>query len=117
MNVTSAPNQPTDIQVNAESCWALGRLGEPSTASAAAWAAAGAAVRELHDAPPPPWPGRSLDDIAAHLDKECDWLLTNDVLPADLVTRNRRIAEVALRPAWSTGPRPGRATGCTTSQS
>jgi hypothetical protein len=30
---------------------ALGRLGEPSTASAAAWAAAGAAVRMLHDAP------------------------------------------------------------------
>ena len=30
---------------------ALGRLQEPSTASAAAWAAAGAAVRTLHDAP------------------------------------------------------------------
>jgi hypothetical protein len=29
---------------------ALGRLGEPSTASAAAWAAAGAAARMLHDA-------------------------------------------------------------------
>jgi hypothetical protein len=33
---------------------ALGRLGEPSTASAAAWAAAGAAARLLHDAPLPP---------------------------------------------------------------
>jgi hypothetical protein len=54
---------------------ALGRLGEPSTASPAAWAAAGAAARMLHD-------------------------LTNDVLPADLVTRNRRIAEAALRP-WT----------------
>ena len=30
---------------------ALGRLGEPSAASPAAWAAAGAAVRMLHDAP------------------------------------------------------------------
>ena len=39
---------------------ALGRLGEPSTASPAAWAAAGAAARTLHDAPLPPWPGRSL---------------------------------------------------------
>ena len=39
---------------------ALGRLGEPSAASPAAWAAAGAAVRTLHDAPLPPWPGRSL---------------------------------------------------------
>src|SRR2546423_1921605 len=32
---------------------ALGHLGDPSTASAAAWAAAGAAVRSLHDAPLP----------------------------------------------------------------
>src|SRR5215475_7475047 len=38
----------------------LGRLGEPSAASPAAWAAAGAAVRKLHDAPLPPWPGQSL---------------------------------------------------------
>src|SRR3954471_2331421 len=34
---------------------ALGRLGEPSTATPAAWAAAGAAARTLHDAPLPPW--------------------------------------------------------------
>ena len=32
---------------------ALGHLGEPSTGSSAAWAAAGAAVRALHDAPLP----------------------------------------------------------------
>src|SRR5438445_11900743 len=44
---------------------ALGHLGEPSTASSAAWAAAGAAPRALHDAPPPSWPGRSADDAAA----------------------------------------------------
>jgi len=79
---------------------ALGRLGEPSTASPAAWAAAGAAVRTLHDAPLPPWPGQSLDEIASELDGECEWLVTNDVLPADLVTRNRRVAEAALRP-WT----------------
>ncbi len=78
---------------------ALGRLGEPSTASPAAWVAAGAAARMLHDAPLPPWPGRSLDEIASHLDNECAWLLTNDVLPTDLVTRNRRVAEAALRPS------------------
>src|SRR5438874_5328243 len=41
---------------------ALGRLGEPSTASSAAWTAAGAVVRALHDAPLPPRPGRSIDD-------------------------------------------------------
>jgi hypothetical protein len=76
----------------------LGRLGRPSTASPAAWAAAGAAVRRLHDAPPPPWPGRSLDELAARLDDECEWLLSNGVLPADLVIRNRKVAEAALRP-------------------
>src|ERR1700729_613891 len=55
---------------------ALGRLGEPSTASPAAWAAAGAAARMLHDAPLPPWPGRSRDEIASELDGECEWLVT-----------------------------------------
>ena len=79
---------------------ALGRLGEPSTASSAAWAAAGAAARMLHDAPLPPWPGKSLDEIASELDGECEWLVTNGVLPAGLVTRNRRVAEAALRP-WT----------------
>src|SRR3954471_375377 len=79
---------------------ALGRLGEPSTASAAAWGQAGAAARMLHTAPLPPWPGRSLDELASRLDGECEWLVTNGVLPTDLVTRNRRIAEAALRP-WT----------------
>ena len=79
---------------------ALGRLGEPSTASSAAWAAAGAAVRMLHDAPLPPWPGRSLDEVASHLDGQCEWLVANAVLPVDLVTRNHRVAEAALRP-WT----------------
>jgi aminoglycoside phosphotransferase (APT) family kinase protein len=86
---------------------AISRLGEPSTASPAAWAAAGATVRMLHDAPLPPWPGRSLgalashlDELASDLDSECEWLVTNDVLPADLVTHNRRVAEAALRP-WT----------------
>lgn len=79
---------------------ALGRLGQPSTASPAAWAAAGAAVRLLHEAPVPPWPGRSLDGIVLRLDGECEWLVANGVLPSDLVTRNRQVAEAALRP-WT----------------
>lgn len=79
---------------------ALGRLGEPSTASASAWAAAGAAARMLHDAPLPPWLGKSRDEIASRLDRECEWLVTNGVIPADMVTRNRQIAEAALRP-WT----------------
>ena len=78
----------------------LGRLGEPSTASSASWAAAGAAARALHDAPLPPWPGRSVDELASHLAGECEWLVGNDVLPADVVKRNRRLAETALR-SWT----------------
>jgi aminoglycoside phosphotransferase (APT) family kinase protein len=79
---------------------ALGRLGEPATAPAAAWAAAGAAIRKLHDAPLPPWRGQSHDEVAAELDAECEWLITNGVLPTGMVTRNRRVAEAALRP-WT----------------
>ncbi len=79
---------------------ALGRLEVPSTASPAAWAAAGAAVRTLHDAPLPPRRGRSVDELATRLDSECEWLVINDVLPADVVARNRRLAETALRP-WT----------------
>ncbi|WP_203899821.1 phosphotransferase family protein [Virgisporangium aliadipatigenens] len=90
--------KPPVLAIAAVPGTALGRLGEPSTASSAAWTAAGSAVRKLHDAPLPPWPGRSLDEHAARLDAECEWLLANDVLPADLVRRNREIAEAALRP-------------------
>ncbi|MGF1430540.1 phosphotransferase family protein [Kitasatospora sp. LaBMicrA B282] len=82
---------------------ALGRLGEPSTASPAAWAAAGAAIRKLHEAPLPPWPGRRRrgpDELVAELDGECELLVTNGILPADLVTRNRHVAEAAIRP-WT----------------
>jgi aminoglycoside phosphotransferase (APT) family kinase protein len=79
---------------------ALGHLGEPSTASPAAWAAAGAALRRLHDAPLPPWPGRTVDELASRLAGECELLVADDVLPADVVTRNRGIAEAALRP-WT----------------
>jgi hypothetical protein len=79
---------------------ALGRLGEPSTASAPAWAAAGTAVRMLHEAPLPPWQSRRGSGRASSLDSECGWLRANDVLPADLVTRNREVAEGALRP-WT----------------
>ncbi|MEU5286250.1 phosphotransferase [Streptomyces sp. NPDC020755] len=81
----------------------LGRLGGPSTGSAAGWAAAGAAIRKLHAAPPPPWPGRagrSAVALAAELDDECASLVTNGLLPTDLVTHNRRVAEAALRP-WT----------------
>ncbi len=85
----------------------LGRLGGPSPGpspgASSAWAAAGAAIRTLHDAPPPVRPGRagrSTDALAAELDGECEVLVTRGLLPADLVARNRRVAEAALRP-WT----------------
>ncbi len=79
---------------------ALGHLGEPSSASSAAWAAAGAAIRRVHDTPLPPWSGRNVDELESHLARECEWLVANDVLPVDVITRNRRRAETALRP-WT----------------
>lgn len=92
--------QPSVLALAALPGVALGRLGSPSTASSAAWAAAGAAVRTLHDAPLPPWRGPRVEDLAARLDVECTWLVANGVLAEDLVARNRQVASVALRP-WT----------------
>ncbi|MFE7600627.1 phosphotransferase family protein [Streptomyces sp. NPDC057494] len=81
----------------------LGSLGGASTGASAAWAAAGAAIRKLHDAPLPPWSGRAgrtAVALAAELDAECELLVTHGLLPAELVTRNRQVAEAALRP-WT----------------
>ncbi|MEU6990929.1 phosphotransferase [Streptomyces sp. NPDC046465] len=95
--------KPSVLAIAAVPGTALGRLGEPSAAPPAAWAAAGAAVRKLHDGPLPPRTGRAgrdLDELVSELDGECEWLVANGVLPADLVTRNREVAEAALRP-WT----------------
>ena len=78
----------------------LGRLGEPSSASPEAWAAVGATVRILHEAPLPPQPGPTVDELASRLAHECDWLVDNGVLPVDVVRPNRRLAEKVLRP-WA----------------
>ncbi|MEU8525805.1 MULTISPECIES: phosphotransferase family protein [Streptomyces] len=96
-------HKPPVLAIAAVPGTVLGRLGEPSTASSAAWAATGAVIRQLHEAPLPPWPGRRRrdpDELAAELDGECELLVTNGVLPADLVTRNRQVAQAALRP-WT----------------
>ncbi|HZQ84585.1 MAG TPA: hypothetical protein VFA83_07095, partial [Acidimicrobiales bacterium] len=74
--------KPPVLAVAALPGTALGRLGEPSPASSAAWAAAGAAARKLHDAPLPSRPGRSMEDFAAELETESEWLVANGVLPA-----------------------------------
>jgi aminoglycoside phosphotransferase (APT) family kinase protein len=92
--------QPPVLALAAVPGRALGRLEEPSTASPAAWAAVGAAIRALHDAPLPARAGRTVDELASRLADECDWLTANDVLPIDVVTRNRKLAEAVLRP-WT----------------
>lgn len=94
---------PPVLAISAVPGTVLGRLGEPSTAGPAAWAAAGATIRQLHDAPAPPWPGRDgqdPDELAAELDDECQRLVSDGILPGDLVTRNRQVAAAALRP-WT----------------
>ncbi|MEU5360547.1 phosphotransferase family protein [Streptomyces albidoflavus] len=87
----------------------LGRLGGPSTGTSAAWMAAGAAIRQLHEAPLPSWTGRagrSVVTLAEELDRECRLLVAKGLLPAELVTRNRQVAEAAFRewtPAFTHG--------------
>lgn len=49
--------EPPVLAIAAVPGAALGILGEPSAASPTAWAATGVAIRRLHDAPLPPWPG------------------------------------------------------------
>ena len=79
---------------------ALGRLDQPSQASPAAWTSVGAALRALHDSPLPPRPGKTIDELASRLADGCDWLVANDVVPADVVAHNRKLAEQVLRP-WT----------------
>lgn len=76
----------------------MGRLGMPSTASSAAWTAVGTALRVLHSAPLPPWPGKSLAALRHELDVECSWLLDERSVPTQIVERGRSLAAVALRP-------------------
>jgi aminoglycoside phosphotransferase len=78
----------------------IGVLGEPSSASPAAWAAAGATVRMLHDAPLPSWPSSRSAESEAHLDSECEALVASGFLPTELVRRNRHVAEAVFRP-WT----------------
>lgn len=76
----------------------LGRLGEPATASPAAWTAVGRAIRTLHTAPLPPWQGANLDVLSSRLIAECDWLVANNVLSPDVVSHNLHRAQTVLRP-------------------
>ncbi|MEV4351640.1 aminoglycoside phosphotransferase family protein [Actinoplanes sp. NPDC049596] len=93
-------HEPPVLAISAVPGRALGVLGAPSTASREAWAAAGAAIRELHEAPLPPWTAPTVDELADELDRECAWLVDSGTLPAGLVEDNRRLAESVLRP-WT----------------
>jgi aminoglycoside phosphotransferase (APT) family kinase protein len=76
----------------------LGVLDDPSVrSSAAAWAATGAALRAMHEAPLPPWPGKSVDELRPRFDAECSWLVAEGVLSADQVECNRWLAEPVFR--------------------
>src|SRR5213078_3241563 len=72
--------KPPVLAIAAVPGQALGRLGEPSPA------------------PPPPWAGKKLVGLDVKLERECAWLVDSGVLPANLVDRNREIAEAAIRP-------------------
>ena len=78
----------------------LGRLGQPSLASPRAWAAAGATLRRLHDAPLPPWPDTTVDELQSRLTAACDWLISNDALRVDVISGCRQLAERVHRP-WT----------------
>jgi aminoglycoside phosphotransferase len=103
--------QPSVLALAAVPGVALGVLNEPSRAPSAAWVSAGAAVRTLHDAALPPWLSSQCQQLPAlssrgtyefppNLDAECAWLVANEVVSAEVVRRNRQVAEAALRP-WT----------------
>jgi aminoglycoside phosphotransferase (APT) family kinase protein len=103
--------KPSVLALKAVPGVALGVLKEPSRASSAAWIAAGAAIRTLHEAPPPRWPSsqcqqrpvlgsRGAVEFPPGLDSECEWLVANDVVSVEVVRRNREVAGAALRP-WT----------------
>ena len=89
--------QPPVLALAAVEGTPLGRLGEQSTASPAAWRAAGAAARVLHETPLPPWPSRRGLQRGSTLDEECAWLLANEVVAPEVLDANRELALVALR--------------------
>lgn len=89
--------KPSVLALSAVPGVALGVLAEPSPASSAAWVAAGAAVRTLHDTPVPPWSSSQCQQPPG-LDAECAWLVNNGVVTAEVVERNRQIVEAVVRP-------------------
>lgn len=77
---------------------ALGQLGEVSTASAAAWRAAGAAARRIHEAPVPAGLSPSGFEVESVLEHDGRWLVDQGLVSADVVQRVQRVAAPATRP-------------------
>jgi aminoglycoside phosphotransferase (APT) family kinase protein len=75
----------------------LAEYGPPSPFGPAAWRAAGAIARKLHDVDPPEGPspfvpGRLLQ-VADH---ECGWLVENDFVPKDVADRHAAFVHSVL---------------------
>ncbi|MEJ5869035.1 aminoglycoside phosphotransferase family protein [Pseudokineococcus sp. 5B2Z-1] len=78
---------------------ALATFGQPSPVGPASWVTAGAAVRSVHRTPLPTGAAAApADGLARRLEEACAWFLAHDVVPADVVRRNRELALLALRP-------------------
>lgn len=92
-------HEPPVLAVKAVRGTALGTLAGPDSAPQD-WIAAGTAIRALHDAPLPPWPGRSAEILRQELDAECAWLLEHTALAHRVITLNRENARSVLRP-WT----------------
>jgi aminoglycoside phosphotransferase (APT) family kinase protein len=76
----------------------LGRLGEPSMASAAVWAEAGALAREIHALPLPPWSGWDADEFSGFIEGECGWLVDHGVISSAVARSAMARTEPALQP-------------------
>jgi aminoglycoside phosphotransferase (APT) family kinase protein len=76
---------------------ALGTFGRPSPVGAAAWTAAGAAVRSIHETPLPE-PGAASASVpsAERLEAACAWCAAHAVVPDDVLERSRRRARQVL---------------------
>jgi aminoglycoside phosphotransferase (APT) family kinase protein len=92
--------QPNTVALTPVPGRQLAGLGSPSTASAAAWKAAGAAARALHRLPPPAWKTWGPAEFADFLDGECRWLVDHGIAEADVIETLRKRVEPALRP-WT----------------
>lgn len=90
--------QPNVVALGAVGGTPIGLAGEESTASPAAWRAAGAMAQQIHSTPLPPWNSWSWEEYRDHLDSRTRWLIDADVTAAADVRAVRAQAGIVLRP-------------------